>query len=407
MPAVAPAGARPAGIDPYRVLFPMGVACALGGAILWPLFALGWIPYPGPLHMELMIQGFELCFVMGFFLTAMPAFTHGPKCCPGELLAAGGCAALFGGFALAGVAPLAHAAFTAGVATLLLAGGRRAWRNPVAPPEEFQFVGLGLALGVAGGALLTAVSSGWLVEPAPRLGIHLVSLGMVLSLVLGLGGLLVPTFTMMPQPLFIPGIARPGERAPRRRFYLPLTAALLAAFGLEALGWGAAAAWIRAGVGTALLLLVWKLFRLPGKRDVPGFAMWGSGWMILAGLWAAALDPVHGVAAYHLVFIGGYGLLTMGIATRVVVTHGGYSLAREKLLLPPPVAIAVLGALAARLAAEVLLGRSGRAYVGALGVSGGLWVAAWAWWAWRAVGPLVRRQRVGLRVGPAGPGPRR
>jgi uncharacterized protein involved in response to NO len=245
------------------------------------------------------------------------------------------------------------------------------------------------------------------VEPSPRLGIHLVSLGMVLSLVLGLGGLLVPTFTMMPRPLVVPGIAGPGQRAPRRRFYLPLTAALLAAFGFEALGWGAVAAWLRAGVGTALLLLVWKLFRLPGKRDVPGFATWGSGWLILAGLWAAALDPAHGVAAYHLVFVGGYGLLTMGIATRVVVTHGGFSLAREKLLLHPVAAAAVLAALAARLSAEVLLARSGRAYVAALGVSGALWVAAWSWWAWQAAGPLARRQRVSLQVGPPGPRPRR
>jgi len=396
-----PAPAMRAAIpEPYRVLFPMGVAYALAGALVWPLFAVGWIGYPGPLHMQLMIEGFELCFVMGFFLTAMPAFTHGPKCRPGELWVAGICAALFGGCALAGLAPAAHAAFAVGAGSLLVAGGRRAWRNPAPPPEEFQFVGLGLVFGVAGGALLAAASAGWIFEPVPRLGIHLVSLGMILSLVLGLGGLLVPTFTMMPGPLVIPWVAAPGQRRPRRLLYAPLAAALVAAFVLEALGQGVAAAWVRAGVATVLLLLVWKLFRLPGKRDASGFAMWGSGWLVLAGLWAAALDPGRGIAAYHLVFVGGYGLLTLGIATRVVVTHGGYPLAQERRLLHPLAALGVVAALAARLAAEFEVGRDSRAYVVLLGVSGAAWTLAWLWWAGQAAGPILHRRRISLEVGP-------
>src|SRR5262245_49576275 len=89
----APATRRPAP-DPYRVLFPIGVAAALVGLLPWIALALRvqpWWPralappWPGPAHAALMVQGFELAFVCGFLLTAMPAFTHGPRCTPLEL----------------------------------------------------------------------------------------------------------------------------------------------------------------------------------------------------------------------------------------------------------------------------------------------------------------------------------
>src|SRR5262245_24174159 len=144
-----PSGPR---LEPYRVLFPIGVACAMVGAGVWPIHALGLLPYPGTLHRLLMIQGFELSFIMGFLLTAMPAFTHGPRCHGLELLPSVVCLVGFAIASLAGAGAAAQIAFLLAILVLLAAGLRRIARAAQKPPEEFAFVAFGLALGAAGGA---------------------------------------------------------------------------------------------------------------------------------------------------------------------------------------------------------------------------------------------------------------
>jgi hypothetical protein len=221
------------------------------------------------------------------------------------------------------------------------------------------------------------------------LGGRLVSLGMVLSLVLGLGSLLVPTFAGLPAPLAIPGIAGAHERRGRVRLYAAVIAVFAAAFAAEAAGLPALGAWLRAVAATTMIVWVWKLVRLPARRDAPAFALWGSGWLLLAGLWVVALAPRFTLAGLHLTFIGGYALLTLGIATRVIVSHGRHPLEDERRVLTPWVIGLVLAALVARLAAEWAPARA----VILLGASGTLWVAGWLLWAWRA-GPRVAPRRV-------------
>jgi hypothetical protein len=218
---------------------------------------------------------------------------------------------------------------------------------------------------------------------------------MMLSIVLGVGGLLVPTFSAMREPLVIPGIARPGQRRPRRMLYVPLAVALVASFTLEAGGFLPAAYWLQAIAGSALGILVWKLFRLPGRRDTLSWTLWGAGWLLLLGLWLAALFPARAVGASHLVFQGGFGLLILGIATRVVVTHGGYPPAHERRVLRPTVVAIVALALLARLAADFLPASALHLY----GASGLLWIIGWIIWARGALPCIVRR--VGKPVIPA------
>ena len=80
--------------DPYRVLFPIGIAAAFVALLPWVAQALSGAPWwpaalrpawPGPAHAAIMMQGFELAFVCGFLLTAMPAFTHGARATRMEL----------------------------------------------------------------------------------------------------------------------------------------------------------------------------------------------------------------------------------------------------------------------------------------------------------------------------------
>jgi uncharacterized protein involved in response to NO len=315
--------------DPYRVLFPIGVAAALAGLVPWILVAAGVpLAYPGPAHAAVMVQGFELAFVSGFLLTAMPAFTHGPRCTPAEL---GAVAALVGAHVVLRAldVPFAAWAFLGALVALGIAVARRVRPGEAAPPEEFLLVGTGLALGLAGAVVQVLVSLGRLPEAAERAGVRCVSLGMLLALVLGLGGLLVPTFARMTDPLTIAGIARAGERSRRRVFVVAVAVLLVLAVNLDFAGLIPAAAWCRALAALASTQLAWKLWRLPGRRDRLSWSIWTAGWALALGLAAAAVWPLHRVEAWHVAFVGGYVLLTLGIGTRVVVSHGGHPMAEE------------------------------------------------------------------------------
>jgi uncharacterized protein involved in response to NO len=373
-------------LDPYRVLFPLGLTFALAGSAPWVFYGAGAAGWPGPLHRALMIEGFETSFVLGFLLTAIPAFTHGERCRPWELAGAVLGPLAFGVLAFAGQSAGAHAAFVASLLWLAAAAGRRVAVAKVAPPEEFLFVGLGLLLGVAGGVMQLGTALGTWVEPSPRLGSQMVSLGMMLALVLGVGTMLVPVFAGMRDPLVLPGIAGPHERGNRRRLYGTLAALLLLSFACDALAWPRLGAWMRVLVAATLGLLGWKLGSLPGRRALGAWVLWTSGWMVLAGLALAAVFPFHAVAFQHLVFIGGYGLLTMAIGTRVVTGHGRFPIADEARMLSPVVVVLVGLALALRVGAEFAPDAHH-----ALGGSAALWILAWLAWALGALPRIARR----------------
>ncbi len=376
-------------------MFPLGAAFALGGVLPWVLLGFGHGVWPGPLHVSLMIEGFEQSFILGFLLTAMPAFTRGGRCTRGELATALALMTLFAAYALARVAWAAHLAFGASDVLIGWALARRIRQSRHLPPEEFAFVGLGLLLGLAGVALLVAQDAFGVALPTPRYGERLIALGQTLAVVLGVGGLLVPTFAGIRDPLGVPGIARPHERAGRRRLFAVVALALVGAFALEAAGLARAGALARAAGASVMLLLVWKIFRGPGQKGVLARALWSSGWFVLAGLWLAALWPAQATTAYHVMLIGGYGLLTLGIGSRVTVAHGRHAFAEETRLLTPALLVALALALATRLGAALAPAHLFSVYA----LSAAFWMLAWALWAAAALPRIVRTVR------PGGPGP--
>lgn len=383
------APAAPGGIEPYRVLFPIGALCGIAGAAVWIAQAFG-APWPGMLHASLMIQGFELCFVTGFLLTAMPSFTHGDKCTPIELGATVAAALGFVALHSAGIEGPAQLCFTAALLVTAIAILRRVRFDGAAPPEEFLLAGVGLLLGVAGGLHQASAAFGWIAEPQPRFGVRLVSRGMVLAVVLGLGGLLVPTFAMVKDPLRIVGVARAGVRGPRRVFVLALAALIAGAFVADTSDQHALAAWMRAAAALASTQLAWKSWSRPGRRDPLTTALWGSGWMIVLGVVGAALFPAHEIAAWHVTFIGGFGMLTMAIGTRVTVTHGGHPAGEEGKVLGWA-GLALLGAaVALRLAGGEVDPLQSHALAGAAAA----WILAWALW---LSGALPRALRTAKR----------
>jgi uncharacterized protein involved in response to NO len=381
-------------IEPYRVLFPLGAAAGVLGALAWVAQATGALAWPMAAHAGLMVEGFELCFVTGFLLTAMPAFTHGAKCGRGELAVATMLAGAYLVTRLAGLDVAAPAGFAAALAFALVTVGRRVRWGAAAPPEEFALVGVGLLLGVAGGTLQALAAAGVLAEPAPRFGLRLVARGMMPAIVLGLGGLLVPTFAMIPEPLRIMGVARAGQRGPRRAFVASLALLLVGAMVLEGAGHPHAAAWARLAAGAASTLLAWKLWRLPPRAARLPWALWAAGACVLLGLVAAAVAPEHEIAAWHIVFVGGYGLLTMAIGTRVVVTHGGHDVRDEAKVL----GAAAIAALAVSAVIRAGAGEADPGLAPWLAAAGAFWALAWILWLGGALPRVMRTRRADLMM---------
>jgi uncharacterized protein involved in response to NO len=381
-------------------LFPIGIAAALAGLLPWMMLAAvsaPWWPaawnvgWPGPAHAALMVQGFELAFVCGFLLTAMPAFTHGPRCTALELWLV---TAAVGAFVVLRALDVPGAAW-AFLAALLALGAivaRRVRPGAAAPPEEFLLVAAAAAMGLAGALLQALASIGVMPAGAERAGVRCVSLGMLPALVLGLGGLLVPTFARMRSPLEIAGIASAEDRPRRRAFVIAVALLLVLALNLEFAGFVALAGWLRALAALASTQLAWKLWRLPGRRDRLSWAIWGAGWCVAAGFTAAALWPDRRVEAWHVAFAGGYALLTLGIGTRVVVSHGGHAMAEESSVLSGTAVGALLAATLVRALGPLLDPARTTAYHALAAALAALAFALWLLRAW----PRLRRTREAL-----------
>lgn len=383
--------------EPYRVLFPIGIAAAFVALLPWVAQALSGAPgwpealrpvWPGPAHAAIMMQGFELAFVVGFLLTAMPAFTHGARATRLEVMLA---TLGVGGFTVLRALEVPGAA-VATLATLLLLGtaiARRVRGGAAAPPEEFLLVGTGLALGLAGAVVQVAATFGLMTPVAERFGVRTFSLGMLLALVLGLGGLLVPTFAQIKDPLDIVGIARAGDRPRRRAFTLAIAGMLLLAVNLEFAGFGSVAGVLRAIAVVASTQLAWKLWRGPGRGDRLAWALWLSGWSLVVGFVAAAVWPAQRIEAWHVAFVGGYALLTLAIGTRVVVSHGGHARSEERVLLTITGVAALLAAALVRALAPALDPAHTGAHHALAAILGTIALAMWLRGAW----PRVRRTR--------------
>jgi len=164
------------------------------------------------------------------------------------------------------------------------------------------------------------------------------------------------------------------------------------AVNAEFVGMATPAAWLRCLAVLASTQLAWKLWRLPGRRDRLSWSIWSAGWCMALGFTAAALFPIHRVEAWHVAFIGGYALLTLGIGTRVVVSHGGHANTEERVLLSAPALVAFALALAVRVIAPLL--DPARATLHHA-VAAGLASLAFALWL-RGAWPRVRSTRQAL-----------
>lgn len=361
--------------EPFRVFFPLGFLLGAAGVAHWVLLSAGALDrYLAAFHAVTQMQSFMLAFATGFLLTAIPKRTRSSPASWVEigvlvvLLPTVSLAALFGA---AAVSQLAYAS----ALLVLIQFAVRRFANRAAgrrPPTSFVLVPLGLVAGVAGAIMLIASDIAPGAEWVHPFGRALVLDGVFLCFALGVG------------PFFL-SIALHGE-APgdiSRRAIAPIVgyaaagAIIILGLALHAAGAVRAGLTIRGGVAVAVLCAggAWRRPSRPGRNR---WLLWLATWMVPLGLMSAALFPEHRVAAMHVTYIGGFGLLAFSVATHVTLGHSGHVEDQAG----RPRAVAWFGAL---FAVAMLIRSAGAVlstkYFQVLGLAAVMWLAGAIVWA--------------------------
>jgi uncharacterized protein involved in response to NO len=347
--------ARPAGpewrAEPFRLFFPLAVLLGWVGVGHWLTYGLGLTAtYSCLFHGLVQMQAFMMAFAAGFLLTAIPRRTGTAAPSSVELTIAAAAPVITVAAGAAERWVVAELAYVVLFGVLLVFAIRRfLTARARRPPAAFVLIPLGVAHGLAGAALLIATALGappW----TTALGRLCVEQGVFLCFVVGVGSLILPLMAGAPPPPDLDASPRARRAAAA---YASAGLAIAATLVLEACGWSRAAPIARAlvvGVGIACGGGAW---RPPGKPGLHRRLVWLAVWLMPLGLVAAGLVPDFRVAALHVLFIGGFGLLAFGVATHVALGHLGL----ESLALGRPRPIAVLGvtfvlAMLARVAAD-------------------------------------------------------
>ncbi len=310
--------------EPWRLLFPLGVVLGFWGTIPWLALATGATDaYRGGFHSIVQFQGFLTCFAMGFLYTFVPRRTATPLPNLVEL-------------AIAVIAPIA---ITVTAWLNMLGAATFIWMGLVltvlvslsvrllaadrahAAPAPFVWLLAGLLFALGGGAMLVmggmGVGDGFFMH---GMGMTLVTQGLFLPLVLGVGQAVLPAFLHMRPPVKFRILSSEGALQGSFAFLL------LVSFALEwmnriSLGWG-----VRATVCAGVLMGMGGLWRLPTAPGLHNRFTWLSLWTLPVGCALVALWPSQRVAAAHVVYLG-LGLMVLSFGAHHVLsntraTHG-------------------------------------------------------------------------------------
>ena len=258
-------------------------------------------------HGLMQIQGFEMAFVAGFSMTALPRFLESAPASWWE-------------FGLALTLLIATAAelyfedwWTAETASALLAGfllyfclGRYATRQDE-PPPEFALIPFGLLFVLTGAILVLYPLDGFV-----KLGQRLVEQGTLLCFLLAYGSYLGPRLIHGKAAEVIE-----QTRSSPTRSYTILTGVLfLTSFLLESAWNEQVGRLLRAASLSVYALRVVPILKLPKLRRFSAWTLWSGFWCLLLGQWLAGIFPGYEIVSLHLTFIGGFSTITLVIATR-------------------------------------------------------------------------------------------
>lgn len=280
--------------------------------------------YPGTGHTRLMGQGFFGGFIVGFLGTALPRMLSTRRLPP---LLIGWLLLCFGVFAAANFfsyIALGDAAFL--VLLLSLAAGliNRIRQRRDVPPPGFVLVALAFLCAIVGTSI--GLSSAWGELDSHWLVLRplLAYQGFVLLPILGVGGFILPRFLGLKNKQDFPeSLKPPAGWWPKAVFALAAGVVIVASFTIEIGGWHRTAYTVRFLAAAAYLLSEVPVHRSGWTGGAVTWALRSGLMMVLLGLLLVVVIPSYRVAFLHVFLVGGLGVVTMVVATRVIFGHSG------------------------------------------------------------------------------------
>ncbi len=383
---------QPIAPDPYRLFFPLGLVLGFAGIAIWPLAHFGVIHgYWGISHAFLQSNGFLFSYIAGFLLTALPRFTgtENPSFASQLVLAI---CIVIGAIALETQDyRVAHSSFVIAYLVFFALVAMRFIKRDRTPPDTFALIGFGVFAGFLG-AVLNAVGSygidigGW-----GMAGKRLLTEGMTLLLVLGVGGFLGPRLLGFAKLdlIKIEGVSSPKREIPLRALYVIAATIIVLSIILEhalMLEWMNL---VRVLASTFVIGVTLQPWKLPLAKTTLAWCVWVANLLTLTGLWLAALIPAYRIDMLHVMFIGGFTLLILAVGMRVTLSHGGHGLEPERKNWPLRMALLLGGlSIVSRIAAPF----NPSAFSSHLTYASILLMLALVIWGWRVMRLILARR---------------
>ncbi len=322
-------------LQAYQIFFTVGAINALMGVVLWLFYSLRWLPYsPMFLHSHLMVGGFILAYTMGFLMTSVPRMTSSANPRKWEINLAILLLLAFWpiGFWFDNLLD-AHLAVL--ITFVLYFVVSRRWTGRSIPHEYFKFIILSLCVGDVG--LLLGNKWMW-------------SFLFPLLLIVGVGSRLITGLLGYQTTSPCASVAaRPNLHKKLSFHFLRNGGALKAWFKLKSsqqFCWMILASVmmlsseaiqlaqiVLAIIFTWIAVEQWKIHQGPASKSLLAKVLWVSIVCMFVGLWLNVGWDLLGsplkMAGMHLIFVGGFALVTLLVATRVSLAHGGYNLVFE------------------------------------------------------------------------------
>jgi uncharacterized protein involved in response to NO len=302
---------------PYQTFFLLGMAEFIVGILIWPLNSLGWIPQPFFLHRHIMVFGGVGSFATGFLLTSAPCYTGTKITSPTEYRIFILIHLLFLILTLLSLKylfllPLAAAILCFSLALFFI---RRSLQAKFNMPKTYHFIGASFLIGTIGNTseLLFSFQPEW--PTLQNLANAFSYQACFLLLLIGIGSRL---FT---------GILGLNIDAAKEQKVIVLTCVLLFTILGEAFKLSENPDWfpILRFVSLSLLLFkLWNLQQLPRVKNWETLWVFSFWWFILFGSLLAAVFPQGKNFFHHGTYIAGFLGLTLTVASRIILAHGGY-----------------------------------------------------------------------------------
>ncbi len=368
--------------DPFRLFFPLGGILAFAGVVPWVYQLFTHASYPRDIHRVLMVNGFLLSFVTGFLMTAIPRFTGGKFATKNEIFSVLGLLILSGIGALTSFQAINYIFSALALMALALFAGKRFLNKTSNPPYTFVFIGIGLFLWLLSNLGMTAVSIGILGHDPISVAIttDLFSNGAIMSLILGVGGRLIPGILGWQE---IVTRQRVQYEAPTPFIKLVPKSIWIASlifvtsFALRPTIPFQFCLFMRFAVTLYFAIWYWKIYRLPVNKTFLTWSIWFCCWCLVLGYLLPILWTDAYVHAIHLLFISGFSLLTLLISIRVSFAHSAVGTEAEK---PTPTIFVFVGLILTATLIRVLAILWPEHYLSHLGYAALLWIFALGVW---------------------------